>query len=658
MGVFVIVTESEEEALIMKALLVVSCLSILLSLSASASELLEKLSALPSYYNVKLSPDGKKLAATVIVDDRVGMITMDTRTLEVIGGLRPTMYEPWDFYWANNKRLVVEVAQRKGWREDRVSYGELYAMNYDGSGGELIYGYRAGEVTSGTRIKKKQTRRAWGSVIDPLVHDKKHILINSQPISSSGSRIPTVVRLDVRTGVTKEVIRAPVVYPHYLTDVEGVVRIAAGKDENNVLKAYSREADGDWQAIADEIVGTEFRPLAFDRGEQVLKFLGNTDSDRLAYYKLDLKSGEYEKIYENRNVDITSAQMSAGDREVIALRIDPGYSGYLMVNKTLPEAKLFKSLLAEYAGLRVNLSSLSKDGKTAIVFVQSDVYPGSYFLYRDGELRFLFNKYPDLKSHMLVESEPVEIPNREGVNLGGYLTRASKNRGSLVVMVHGGPHGIRDYWAFNPEVQMLVAEGIHVLQVNYRGSGGYGHSFERAGYREWGRGIQNDILDATLWAVDENIADPDRICIMGGSFGAYSAVQSASLEPDLFRCVVAVAGVYDLPMMYKKGDIPRQYLGKAYLEEVLGDDLDELAAYSPVNHVGRLKADLLIVHGEEDERTPIEQAEALMSALEKAGIPFESHIEGKEGHGILKESNRLVYFDLVSRFLNRHLSAR
>lgn len=179
--------------------------------------------------------------------------------------------------------------------------------------------------------------------------------------------------------------------------------------------------------------------------------------------------------------------------------------------------------------------------------------------------------------------EPVSFTSFDGMDISGYYTAAKEHEGDtapLVVLVHGGPRA-RDYWGFNPEVQVLATQGYSVLQINFRGSDGYGKDFLDAGNRQWGNAIQKDIIAATRWAIATDRAEAGRVCIMGSSFGGYSAMQSAILEPDLYSCVVANAGIYDLAMMYTEGDIEYRYLGKAYLEETIGRDDEELRRTLP-----------------------------------------------------------------------------
>ncbi len=216
------------------------------------------------------------------------------------------------------------------------------------------------------------------------------------------------------------------------------------------------------------------------------------------------------------------------------------------------------------------------------------------------------------------------IKASDGTTIHGYLTSpASAKPGApappLIVLPHGGPHGVRDFWGFHSEVQLLASEGFAVLQVNYRGSGGYGERYQEAGYRHWGDRVIEDIVDATRWAVKKGKADPRRICSYGGSFGAYAALQSAILAPDLFRCAVGNAGIYDLTL--------------------------------PAFNADKLKAKVFLIHGKLDHRAPIVHAEKMRDALTAVGRPPEWLVEPHEAHGFYDEGARERMYTRLIAFL-------
>ena len=228
----------------------------------------------------------------------------------------------------------------------------------------------------------------------------------------------------------------------------------------------------------------------------------------------------------------------------------------------------------------------------------------------------------------------------------------------VVVMPHGGPHGPFDTWNYDSKAQYLAHLGMAVVKVNFRGSGGYGGDFEAQGYREWGRKIQYDIVDAARAAIDRFGLNGEKVGIMGGSFGGYSALQASIVEPDLFKAAVGVVGIYDLPLMYGAGDIRGRFSGRRYLEKAIGRDKEEFRRYSPVMRADELKAPVMLIQGEKDKRAPVEHADVMAEALEDLGHPHEYIIMPNEDHGFYKPENRIRYFELFGRFLSDNLLSR
>ena len=221
--------------------------------------------------------------------------------------------------------------------------------------------------------------------------------------------------------------------------------------------------------------------------------------------------------------------------------------------------KVRASLMRAFPGSNVRITSTTADGSLAIVFVDSDVNPGDYYLFDTKTMRaeFLRATRTWIDPRQMRPRKPIEVTARDGVKLHGYLTQpAGTGPQPLVVLPHGGPHGIRDTWEFDWEAQLLASRGYAVLQINFRGSAGYGMDFETAGYRQWGAGMQDDVTDATRWAIEQKVTEPNRICIFGGSYGAFAALMGAAREPDLYRCAVGYAGIYDLELMLSSADIP------------------------------------------------------------------------------------------------------
>ena len=634
---------------------------LLASLTIQANDW-ENLFNYSKYQNAKISPNGSYIAVAMDHKDKTMLVFLKRDNMTMAGSLRlADNYEVGNYRWVNNERVVINVVKRIPSREQLQSYGELYAVNFDGSHAKLIYGYQAGETQLGSRFKKKKSTRGWAEIIDTIPEDEKHILIQSTPMSKTGERLPSVLLLNVYTGIIKKRYGgSPIPFSHFLTNSNGEIKAVTGTDKNNSQQLYLKK-EGIWEKVPNDTVGTSIKLIAIDDSGKYLYTKDNFNQDLYGLFKLNLEDLSYKSVYTDKKVDITDVELTTDGRSAYAIRIDDGYPVYVLLNKKKEEAKVFKNLLTSFPYSAVTITSRSDDGKFWVVHVSSDTDPGSLYLYNNDNktLGLLFKFKPDIKNNDLIQTEPIELQARDGQVLNGYFTAAKNIKNSspapVVILVHGGPHGVRDYWEFSRNVQYLALNGFSVLQVNYRGSSGYGQDFETAGYKAWGTLIQQDIFDAHQWLIKQGKAKANNACIMGDSFGAYSAIQSAILYPKNYKCAIANAGVYDLELIFKEGDIKTRESGRSYLQSVLGSDESLLKSMSPVNHVEKIEIPLLLAHGKDDERAPFEHALRLRKALDKANKSYEWFTVDKEEHGFYNPENQKAYMRKVVSFLNQHL---
>ena len=628
----------------------------------AASVTIEELFEQPQVKDIKISPTGDYLAIRVFKDGVHSLLFMNRASLEVLGGLKYRgADEVGDFFWANHERVVAEVYEVGRTQEAPKNYGELFAVNYDGGKAESIFGYRSGETQAGSILRKKESERAWGEIIDPFPSDARQILISSTSMSESHDKRPVAMMLDVYTGKNGlRIHSAQYAGGTFLADSQGVIRLATGVDEANRSHVEGLpEGAQEWIEFRDTELGTSFNPLAIADDRKSAYVLDNINSDKVGLYKFSLDGSDYKQIYSNDDVDITSVNLTADGRSVYAMRIDKGYPSYLVFSKSHDEATILSNILQTFPAHAVEISSQSDDGRYWVVHTSSDVDAGSFYLFNKDEntLKLLFRSMPAIKVDELSAVEPIEFESFDGLRITGYFTRAKSGADAIapmVVLVHGGPRS-RDYWRYDPAVQALATRGYSVLQINYRGSSGFGNRFLRAGNRQWGDQVQRDIISGTQWAIAAGKADKKNVCIMGDSFGAYSALQSAILEPDLFACAIANAGIFDLELLYKRGDITDFYWGDAYLEEVIGRDAEQLRQFSPVHNVAALKSPLLIAHGKRDQRAPYEHAQRLTRELDKQNKKYEFFVRGHEAHGFYDTDNQVEYMTKALAFLDKHL---
>ncbi|GAB1259628.1 alpha/beta hydrolase family protein [Aurantivibrio plasticivorans] len=611
--------------------------------------------------SVKISPDGEHFAMRVFREGKHGLMFVERESFKPKGwGLLPGDEEIGDFFWVNNERVVVRLEQFKKGEAAPRFYGELYAINLDGRKGELIYGYRAGRQQLGTAIRQKEREYAWGEIIDILPDDPRKILISSTPMSGSHDNRSNAQYLDVYRGTDKSAgKRSEFPSATFYTDQSHEMRIVKSLREDRTAHVEVKPKQGDWLTLESGSYGTDFWPLAASSTGEHYFISDNFDSDKVGLFQLSFDSQEYSKLYSHDTVDVHGFIFSQDRDSVVGMLVYDGYPKYLMLSKEEETAKVFRSMLASFPGQVVNIVSSSSDDKYWVVFVSSDTNPGSFYLFdrEINKLKLLFNSMPTIERDQLAPMEPIKFESFDGVSVHGYFTAAHGDAdmsAPLIVLVHGGPRA-RDYWGFDPEVQALALSGYSVLQVNYRGSSGYGEKFLHAGDLQWGNAVQKDIIAGTKWALENKKILKNRVCIMGGSFGAYSAMQSATLDPDGYKCVVANAGIYDLELMFEEGDIPDVYWGENYLQEVIGDDVDALKSISPVNYADKIKAKVFIAHGKKDERAPFEHYKRMTKALKKSDVQYESFIKKESGHGFYSNENRIAYMNNVLKFLEKNL---
>lgn len=614
-----------------------------------------------AFTDIKLSPSGEFLAATVQKEDRTGLVILSRKDNRVLAAasLGKNNHVA-DFWWVNPERVMFSVAQKLGSLDLPQLTGELYAMNADGSKKENLLGYRVESEGIATRIQPKKAEAVAGFLVDTLPDDDRNVVVMVRPFGDLS--YTRAEKMDVYTGRRVLLARAPVQESDFLTDGSGVVRFAYGRTVGNANQLYYREGDGkEWQRINDELDTARVElPLGFGADPHVA-YLNVEQADGTdAIIAWNIATGQRKEALRNANVDpdaVLRARAGAGG-PMAAVFFD-GKPSVIPLDPRHPEAKLLRSVEEAFPNEFVEITSVTLDGKLALVQVSSDRNPGDFYVF-DVEARkmdYLLSRRDWLDPERLAPMTPIQLKARDGLVLHGYLTLPAGTEGKdlpLIVYPHGGPYGIRDRWGFDSDVQMLAAAGYAVLQVNFRGSGGYGRTFRQAGARQWGGTMQDDLTDATRWAIQSGIADAKKICIYGASYGAYAALTGAAKEPDLYRCAAGNVGVYDLTMMHTRGDIREAKSGRNYLRDWVGEAKD-VAAVSPTNLADRIKAPVFLAAGGEDERAPVQHTELMERRLNAAGVPVEAVYYSTEGHGYYKEENQRDYYTKLLAFFHRHL---
>jgi dipeptidyl aminopeptidase/acylaminoacyl peptidase len=632
---------------------------------------IEQFTRYDEYNSPRLSPDGIHIAYMTGKYGRSVIAIISTEGRKLVGGVKcPEGFQIFDFQWKSNTRVVYQLAERQPGMAQPAPTGELEAIDIDGKAQSSIYGYRAGEMQTGTNLRVKKSSYATAEIISPLLSDEKNILIAEYPWREGinawyfdRDAKPTVVRLDVFNGNKRELGQVPLANASVLVDAKDEVRFAVGADERSSLAvSWKPDPKAPWQAFAlpgfrqESVV-----PRLFSEDNQWVYLTGVRDNESVtALYKLDLGTREVTRIHGVEGSDISSLVTDLTGRRIVGVVTDIDKPQTHWVDPADRATKIHRSLNKTFAGQLVSVVSTSRDGLRAIVFVNSDINPGDYYFFDTQSMKmdYLFSASRWIAPEKMHAKEPFAFKARDGIELHGYLTRpAGTGPYNMVVLPHGGPHGVRDKWNYDWEVQLLANRGYAVLQLNFRGSGGYGVAFESSGYQEWGAKMQDDITDATRWAIDNKLAASDRICIFGASYGGYAALMGAVREPDLYRCAIGYAGVYDLELMLSSGDVPRSRTGRAYLEVALGNDVAKLRSRSPAFNAAQIRIPVLLIHGKEDGRADFRQARKMKAALEASSKKYEWMALSREGHGVYDEETRREVYERILGFLDRHLGA-
>lgn len=608
---------------------------------------------------IKISPTGEYFATTVPLEDRTLVSVIRRADSKVVGQFVPTdNAHVGGIVWVSPTRLVMSMAEKDGSLERPSPTGELYAMNADGSGQDVLIGYRA---ETGQKSRRAQSVLVYAVVLDTLPQDDDEMLVAVYP--AGADNFPRVERLNVKDGRRRPVVTSPIRNASFLTDSAGNVRFAWGANTDRVAKLYHRPVEGgDWVLVNDE--GTSDRreaPVGFSEDGAIayLRSEQPTGPDRIV--ALDIATGKRTDVASHPFADPAMVVYRNRTRVPVAVGFAEGRNSWRFIDPNAPESRMYRALDAAFPDSNVYVTSSTDDGKLALVTVDNDRNPGDVYLFDTASKKvdYMLSRADWIDPEAMHPQTTFEFKSRDGLPIRGLVTRPKGSNGRLpmVVLPHGGPFGVSDSWGFDPEVQMLASAGYSVMQVNFRGSGGYGRSFEEAGRRQWGLTMQDDLTDATKWAIEQGIADGSKICLYGASYGAYASLMGVAREPSLYRCAAGYVGVYDLPTMFTDGDTRESASGKGFLLDWIGVR-SEVAAQSPTRMADRITVPVFMAAGGEDKRTPVGHTEMMERALIKAGRPVETLYYPTEGHGFYKPAHQKEFYTRLLAFLSRSLGGK
>lgn len=635
---------------LMAALLGAGCA--LLSATAGAVDL-ERYLRDDAFTNIKISPDGTYVAASVPLQDATAIAILRTSDMAMVGSFRPPRdNHAGSFDWVSNERLVIGLAQKWGRLDKPRPTGELYGINADGRSGELLVGYRVGGLNDS---------QVSAFLTDELADDERNVLIAVWPFAENP--YTRIERMDAVTGRRIIVARSPVQGAHFTTDNTGEVRFALGSGSDNVQKLYYRVQRGeDWVLLNDEAVSRRVeKPLGFSADGSLAYLWIEQAEGPDAIVSWNPQTKERHTLLRDEVVDPGLVIYQPGTRIPVGALYYGDVPKARFFDDTSSTARLYRSL---QAALRspVYITSSTRDGRIVLAQTWSGSNPGDFYRYDTVEkkARLLASRSSWIDPSQSAQVRPVALKARDGLPLHGFLTVPNGKEARLLPMVvvpHGGPIGVFDDGSYEHETQLLAAAGYAVLQINFRGSSNYGRAHTAAARHQWGLRMQDDVTDATRWAIEQGIADGKRICIYGASYGAYAALMGTVREPGLYQCAAGYVGIYDLPLMFERGDIQSDRSGMTYLRDWLGAP-EALAERSPVNLAAQVKVPVFLAAGGEDKRAPIQHTKKMEAALRRAGTPVESLYYKSEGHGFYTQEHQREYYTRLLAFLSRSLGGQ
>lgn len=594
---------------------------------------------LPEKSRYQLSPSGEYISYMGPYERRLNLFVQKTNAQEA---QRITSVTDRDISWYFWKDDSIVFAKDDAGDENF----HLYSIHADGSG-----------LRDLTPFEKVRI-----NLIDDLEDIENEIII------SMNKNIPELFdpyRLNIKTGELVQLASndnpmEPI--DTWMTDHEGRLRIASKVIGTNTTLLFRENEKDEFR----EVLTTDFResvsPLFFDfKNPNVVYVASNHGRDKAVITQLDLTTGEEigQPIFSHPDVDVDKLGFSHKRKVPTAIVYTTDKKHFHFLDKVTEERYAF--LEAALPGYEIVVAATNKEEDKFMIRTYSDRSLGAYYLFDQNkkELTKIVDVSPWLDEADMSPMLPVKYQSRDGLTINGYLTLPTgKEHKNLPVIInpHGGPW-VRDHWGYNPEVQLMANEGYAVLQMNYRGSTGYGRQFWESSFKQWGRSMQDDITDGVKWLIEEGIADPKRVAIYGGSYGGYATLAGVAFTPDLYACAIDYVGVSNLFTFMNT--IPPYW--KPYLEmmfEMVGNpekDKEWMAAASPVFHIDKIKTPLFVIQGANDPRVNIDESDQIVKALRARGVEVLYMVKYDEGHGFHNEENRFEVYKAMLGFLNSHL---
>ncbi|MDU0354296.1 S9 family peptidase [Paraglaciecola aquimarina] len=613
---------------------------------------------LPMVESPSLSPNGENIVAVSSYTGEKTIVVAPYDSIEFtsIVQLHKSKDRIESVQWANNDRILVYATYPKVVFGKRVRIGRLFAVNKDGTDLRQL---------QLNKLQRHDQAELFSDlkVLSILPNDYEHILVQTY---TGRDKSPAVFKFNIFDGSTEKVVSAAEEIDSWVSDLNGNVRIGIKREYDNKTEEmttdifYRKNIEStEWENIYSYRSFKDFyvSPIAISDDNKTLYVFSDFEVYKDVIRKFDIEKREFgEIVFQQDKYDVDSAIIRDG-RFVGAAYTDDFYRIEYFDEALKARQELITKTFSQYQSYIV---SNNKDKTKFIVLAMQSNSPSKYFLVdlASKKANFWLSKYAHLENKKLTSKQSYSFSTQDGTELYGYFTPGSKGKDSpLIVFPHGGP-GARDTMDFDIWVQMLNRRGYAVLQVNFRGSTGYGNSYETSGRKQWGKLMQNDVYEAIDWVKSQRLADTTNMCMVGGSYGGYVALVAGYQKPDWFKCIVSVAGISDLTEMVEKDSY---WDGLKVNQKITIGDVDDkeerkdMDENSAINHITAYKAPVLLIHGENDQRVHYSQSEDMYKALKKKRKQATLLLLEDGTHFIDDPKNRTEAFEAIDKFLGKHL---
>ncbi|MCZ4242766.1 S9 family peptidase [Pedobacter punctiformis] len=591
-----------------------------------------------AFYHI--SPDGKSLSYIKLQDKKPNLFVEDLATGKSLQ-LTHLTEKTLSFYtWTSNDELIYYTRDDS---KDRKS--DLFVINKDGS----------------KQIQLGSNEKARMDVIENQLIDDKYIIVSSNKRDSS---VFDVYRLNVRNGKMDIAAKNPGNITDWITDNKGILKMAIANDGVNKTLMYRENESQPFKAVITNNFKTTLDPVAIAEDQpDVLYAISNVNRDKNALVELDLKTGKEKKIlFANDTLNVIEAKYSRAKKKMIFVTCETWKKEKFYLDSTIRVN--YNKIDALLPGTEWRVEDKDKLDNVFVVRTFTDKNPGSYYLYfaDQNKLRKLADINSSIKEEDMCEMKPISYKSVDGLTINGYLTLPKNKKASnlpLVVLPHDGPKW-RNSWGYNADVQFLANRGYAVLQVNYRGSIGYGKTFYAAGFKQLDDKIQEDVNAGVRWLIEQKIVNSKKVAIYGNGFGGYIALNCLYKNPDLYSCGGSNSGVINLFSYFKM--IPPFLKSKLQMYyEIVGNpitDTEYVRSASPVFHADRFRAPVFIAQNPKDPHINIAEGIQFIKELQKRGVAV-THIEKEEGPDPIKrQQSRLVMYKALEQFLKDNINRK